>query len=263
MTTKHVSRIMVLPHSLWLAQLQRQHPRAQKLWTSTTVHGSLESFQTIDLPFCLAVAPRLADTVPDRVNISAQCACEPVNRVKPRLIRGLQPSAKFRNLLASWRPSKSHGKLAHRGELGPFAFPIAMMRLLLILSWRRADAASELYSKSWLLNGVMPGFDSEALRISPSISKGATAYVPLHLRIALLAGLAAASGDTIGMLRYLSEPACRPFYVRRFDELAAALSATLRFFNLMSTANRIQKISKWCLHEISGHEITERGGETG
>ena len=55
---------------------QRQHPRAQKLWTSTTVHGSLESFQSIDLSFRLAVAPRLGDSVPDRVNISAQCAGE-------------------------------------------------------------------------------------------------------------------------------------------------------------------------------------------
>jgi hypothetical protein len=93
------------------------------------------------------------------------------------------------------------------GEPTPLASPIAMMRLLLILSWRRADATSELYSKSWLLNDVMPGFDSEALRISPSISKGSTAYVPLHLRIALLAGLAASAADTIGMLRYL-RPAC-------------------------------------------------------
>lgn len=67
----------------------------------------------------------------------------------------------------------------------------------------------------------------QAVRIScspsgePSISKGATAYVPLHLRIALLAGLAAAAKDTIGTLRYLRS-ACRPFYLKRFDELAAS-----------------------------------------
>lgn len=130
------------------------------------------------------------------------------------------------------------------GEPTPLASPIAMMRLLLILSWRRADAASERYSKSWLLNDVMPGFDSEALRISPSISKGATAYVPLHLRIALLAGLAAAAADTIGMLRYL-RPACRPFYLRRFDELAsAALGDSEDFSNLVSTSKVNQKKSQ-------------------
>ena len=96
-----------------------------------------------------------------------------------------------------------------------------MMRLLLILSWRRAEVPSELYRKSWLLNEVVPGFDTEALRNKPSISKGATAYVPIHLRIALLAGLAVAAKDSIGTLRYL-RPACRPFYLKRFDELAAA-----------------------------------------
>ena len=108
-----------------------------------------------------------------------------------------------------------------RGEPTPLASPIAMMRLLLILSWRRAETSSELYRKSWLLNDVVPGFDSEALRVSPSISKGATALVPLHLRVALLAGLASAAKEAVGMVRHL-RPACRPFLLRRFDELAAA-----------------------------------------
>ena len=108
-----------------------------------------------------------------------------------------------------------------RGEPTPLASPIAMMQLLLILSWRRAETSSELYRKSWLLNDLVPGFDAEALRVSPSISKGATAFVPLHLRVALLAGLASAAKDAVGTVRRL-RPACRPFYLRRFDELAAA-----------------------------------------
>jgi TniQ len=108
-----------------------------------------------------------------------------------------------------------------RGDRTPLASPVAMMRLLLILSWRRAETSSELYRKSWLLNEVVPGFDAEALRVKPSISKGATAFVPLHLRVALLAGLAAAARDTVGTVRHL-RPACRPFYLRRFDELATA-----------------------------------------
>ena len=95
------------------------------------------------------------------------------------------------------------------------------MRLLLILSWRRAEPSSKLYRKSWLLNDLISVFDTEALRVSPSISKGATAFVPLHLRVALLAGLASAAKNTVGMVRRL-RPACRPFFVRRFDELAAA-----------------------------------------
>jgi hypothetical protein len=73
-----------------------------------------------------------------------------------------------------------------RGEPTPLASPIAMMRLLLILSWRRAEPSSKLYRKSWLLNDLIPGFDTEALRVSPSISKGATAFVPLHCFICAL-----------------------------------------------------------------------------
>jgi hypothetical protein len=96
-----------------------------------------------------------------------------------------------------------------------------MMRLLLILSWRHADATIDGYTKSWLLNEIVSGFDAEALRVTPSVSKGATAVVPLHLRIALLAGLGIAARDAAGTLRYLC-PACRPFYQRRFDELASA-----------------------------------------
>jgi hypothetical protein len=53
----------------------------------------------------------------------------------------------------------------------------------------------------------VPGFDAEVLRVSPSVSKGAAAFVPLHLRVALLAGLAATMSDPVGALRYLG-PAC-------------------------------------------------------
>jgi len=118
-----------------------------------------------------------------------------------------------------------------RGGPTPLASPVAMMRLLLILRHIHVDASSGLYRKSWLLNEIVPGFDAEALRVSPSIGKGATAFVPLHLRIALLAGLASAAKDAIGTVRRL-RPACRLFYVRRFDELAAAALAETGDFSI-------------------------------
>jgi hypothetical protein len=96
-----------------------------------------------------------------------------------------------------------------RGEPTPLASPIAMMRLLLILSWRRAEPSSKIYRKSWLLNDLIPGFDTEALRVSPSISKGATAFVPLHLRVGLLAGMATAAKEAVSTVRCL-RPGCRP-----------------------------------------------------
>jgi hypothetical protein len=104
-----------------------------------------------------------------------------------------------------------------------------MMRLLLILSRRQEAPPAEGYSKSWLLSDIVPEFDAEALRITPSISKGANAVVPLHVRIALLTGLAISTKDTVGMIRRL-RPFCRPVYQRRFDELAfAALGVPLEF----------------------------------
>jgi hypothetical protein len=108
-----------------------------------------------------------------------------------------------------------------RGEPTSLASPIAMMRLLLTLSWRHAETPLESYRKSWLLNAVIPGFDAEALRLRPSISKGATAFVPLHLRVALLAGLAAVSNDALVTVRRL-RLTCRVSYLKRFDELAMA-----------------------------------------
>ena len=77
------------------------------------------------------------------------------------------------------------------------------LRLLLILSWHRAEPSSKLYRKSWLLNDLIPGFDTEALRVSPSISKGATAFVPLHLRVGLLAGMATAAKEAVSTVRRL------------------------------------------------------------
>ena len=95
-----------------------------------------------------------------------------------------------------WEAAREGEDIVNRrlnGQLAPFESPVAMMRLLLILSWRRTEVSSEVYHKSWLLNEIVPEFDTEALRVKPTISKGATAYVPIHLRIALLAGLAASA----------------------------------------------------------------------
>jgi len=128
-------------------------------------------------------------------------------------------------------PFSTHWDSARKGEdilngrlIGKptqLASPVSMMRLLLILGRSKAETPSGLYRKSWLLNEVVPGFDAEALRFSPSISKGAVALVPLHLRVALLAGLAFAATDAVGTIRRL-RTRCRQFYVSRFDEIAAA-----------------------------------------
>jgi hypothetical protein len=72
-----------------------------------------------------------------------------------------------------------------------------------------ARAPVEGYRKSWLIE-IVPGFDDEALRVTPMISKGANAIIPLHLRVALLAGLAMVANDAAATLKAL-RPNCGPF----------------------------------------------------
>ena len=100
---------------------------------------------------------------------------------------------------------------------------------MLILNRPQKAQRAERYNKSWFLSDIVPGFDAEALRVAPSISKGASAMVPLHLRVALLAGLAIAAKNAANTIQRL-RPFCRPVYRKRFDELAyAALGAPLEF----------------------------------
>ncbi|WP_298798668.1 hypothetical protein, partial [uncultured Rhizobium sp.] len=40
-----------------LSQFDRHHPRPEKLWTRPAVHCALNRLQTVDLAFCLTVAP--------------------------------------------------------------------------------------------------------------------------------------------------------------------------------------------------------------
>jgi hypothetical protein len=46
-------------------QMKRHHPSAHRFGARATVHRALEGFQSIDLPFGLAVAPALGQRVSD------------------------------------------------------------------------------------------------------------------------------------------------------------------------------------------------------
>ena len=120
-----------------------------------------------------------------------------------------------------WDAARKGEDIVLRGEPTPLASPIAIMRLLLILSWHRAEPSSKLYRKSWLLNDLIPGFDTEALRVSPSISKAR----PLSCGFICALGFSLVwplpQKKVVSTVRRL-RPACRPFFLRRFDELAAA-----------------------------------------
>jgi len=67
-------------------EMQREHPSAEKFSSCAAIHGSLERFQTIDLPFGLTAAPFFFQGIPDGVDIAPQRARETLHRVKARLM---------------------------------------------------------------------------------------------------------------------------------------------------------------------------------
>jgi hypothetical protein len=56
------------------AQFDGHHPRSEKLYTCSAIHGALDRLQSIDLTFRLTIAPRHVDGVTDSVDIAAKNA---------------------------------------------------------------------------------------------------------------------------------------------------------------------------------------------
>ena len=108
---------LVLAHFLLREPLQRKHARAEEFWPGSTIHHSFERFLAVDLPFRLAVAPKLGNGIPHRVDVSLQRASETLYRVKARDLGVFQPDAQLADALTLEQASKSHGESAHCGEL--------------------------------------------------------------------------------------------------------------------------------------------------
>src|SRR5271166_5598091 len=87
-------------------QVDRQHPGSQEFGACATVHRALEGFQSIDLPFGLAIAPALSQRVSDGVDISPHRASEAVDRVNPGVLRVVEPDIEFLNVFASKNASE-------------------------------------------------------------------------------------------------------------------------------------------------------------
>ena len=56
---------------LEIGQFDWHHPRPEKLWSRPAVHCALDRLQSVDLAFCLTVAPGQVDGVTDGVDITA------------------------------------------------------------------------------------------------------------------------------------------------------------------------------------------------
>src|SRR5580698_2997231 len=79
----------------------RQHPGAYEFCARASVHRALEGFQTIDLPFGLAVAPTFGQRVPDRVNILPQRSNEALHRVEAGSMGIFEPRVQLHVAFAS------------------------------------------------------------------------------------------------------------------------------------------------------------------
>ena len=106
---------MGLPHFLLQRplSLHGKQARPEEFWPSSTIHGSFERFQTIDLPFRLAIAPRFSDRIFHRVDVSPRRASETLHRVQARFLGVSQPGSELANTLASEHALESHGESTH------------------------------------------------------------------------------------------------------------------------------------------------------
>src|SRR5271166_1792401 len=118
-------------------QVDRQHPGSQEFGACATVHRALVGFQSIDLPFGLAVAPALGQRVSDSVDVSPNRAREALHCVNSRLLRIIEPDVEFLNVFASKNASESHSELTHGGEIGRRTLQSVH---LCRLTWRQQSA---------------------------------------------------------------------------------------------------------------------------
>jgi hypothetical protein len=75
--------------------LDWQHSRAQQFYARTAEHGSLQRFQSVDLAFGLAAAPRFGDGVPDGVDVAAQDPRELLEELDAGMARVIEPRAEL------------------------------------------------------------------------------------------------------------------------------------------------------------------------
>lgn len=103
-----------LPQSVWrrgsILALNSSGPAA--------VHGAFEGLQTINLTFCLAVAPGHLDSVFYRIEIPVQCACEAHDGRQVGFDRVVDPCRERVCLAATQDTVEPHDEAAHRCEGG-------------------------------------------------------------------------------------------------------------------------------------------------
>ena len=78
-----------------IGQFDWHHPRPEQLWSRPAIHGALDRFQSVDLAFCLTIAPGQVDGVTDGVDITAKDASKTGQGGEPGLNGIIDPISSF------------------------------------------------------------------------------------------------------------------------------------------------------------------------
>ena len=106
-----------------------------------------------------------------------------------------------------WRSAREGEELLERHAFGFDATalsPLAILRLLLLPRWPEPNEMWDAYRQTWLLNVLVPGFDEMVHRFGAKAVMSRRPFLPIALRVPLLAGVAIAMRDpaqTISRLR--------------------------------------------------------------
>jgi hypothetical protein len=124
-----------------------------------------------------------------------------------------------------WRSAREGEELLERHAFGFDATalsPLAILRLLLLPRWPEPNEMWDSYRQTWLLNLLVPGFDDMVHRFGAKTVMSRRPFLPIALRVSLLAGVAIAMRDpaqTISRLRTRT----RSHSNQRFTEIEAEL----------------------------------------
>lgn len=124
-----------------------------------------------------------------------------------------------------WRSAREGEELLERHAFGFDATalsPLAILRLLLVPRWPEPNELWDAYRQTRLLNVLVPGFDDMVHRFGAKAVMSRRPFLPIALRVPLLAGVAIAMRDpaqTISRLRTRT----RSHGNQRFTEIEAEL----------------------------------------
>ena len=122
---------------------------------------------------------------------------------RPNTLETLRETSPFGRL---WREALAGEAIIERFLRGDCSFessPIALMRALLVQTWRPCGANGRNPVVGWALGTLIPEFDELARPIKRRINHAAVATLPISFRPALLAGLSRAIADpaVLGAIR--------------------------------------------------------------